>query len=155
MLPDPLTPGCRSFTSTNRKAFLALPGGHSGGLCGLPFEEGTDSPQDGGIHPGRHAPRLGILLAWVVGAEQARRVPGHFGFRAMREFVQRARRNRAALFQNFEICIPGDFSQRQDDFRFQNFQFTLEVASTIQDFFGEWFVVGRRAAAGCADVSIL
>ena len=34
MLPDPLTPGCRSFTSTNRKAFLTLPGGHSGGYAG-------------------------------------------------------------------------------------------------------------------------
>lgn len=121
----------------------------------LVFQGAPNAAQNGGVHGGSNTACLRILLAWMIDAEQSRKSRGNFGFCAMRKPVQHARCNHAASFQDFEVDIPGDFSQRQDDFRFQDFEFTLEVAAAIQYLFGEWFVVGRRAAAGRADVHIL
>src|SRR5882762_7484226 len=79
----------------------------------------------------------------MVDAKQPRKASGNFSFRAVCEFVQSARRNHAALLQDFKKRVPGDFPQRQDGFWFQDFQFTLEVAAAIRDLLGQRLVRNR------------
>ncbi len=90
----------------------------------------------------------------MVDAKQPRKASGNFSFRAVCEFVQSARRNHAALLQDFKKRVPGDFPQRQDGFWFQDFQFTLEVAAAIRDLLGQRLVVRRSAPARRADIRI-
>src|SRR6266478_47445 len=73
----------------------------------------------------------------------------------MRETESRARCDQAALFQNFEVRIPGDFSQREHSFGMQNLQLPFEITATIRNLLGERFVVRRRAANSGRNVSIV
>src|SRR6267143_1501377 len=121
----------------------------------LLFEEGADPPEDSGIHGRRHAARLGVLLAGVVGAEQAQRALCHFGFCTVREFVECARGDHTTLFQNFEVPVPSNLAQRKDRLRLQDLHFASKVAAAVRNFLGKRLVVGRSATAGRRDVCIL
>lgn len=121
---------------------------------GLVLEEPADFGQNLGVHGGRDAAGLRVLLTGVVDAEEARSSGGDFGFRAMSEFETRARSDHAALLEDVEIAIPGDFAERKNRFRLKNLDLAFQVSAAIQDFSRERFVFWRSAAAGCGDVSI-
>src|SRR5882762_7118023 len=80
---------CRQIPSSPRQGLPTLWELECRGT-GLILQEAPDSAQDCGIHGGSDAAGLCILLAGVVDAEQSWRARGDLGFRAMREFVQRA-----------------------------------------------------------------
>ena len=120
----------------------------------LLFEEAADSVEDFGVHGGGDAAGLRVLLAWMVDAKQTRSSGRDFGFGPVREFEARARSNRTALFENVEVGVPGDFAQRKDRFRFQDFQLAFQIAAAIQDFSRERLVFWGSAAAGCGDVGV-
>ena len=70
----------------------------------------------------------------------------------MSEPVGRPRSDDAALLQDFEIGVPGDFAKRENRLGFQDFEFAFEITPAIRDFPGERLVVRRGAAAGGGDV---
>jgi|GEM_PF-6619121 len=118
-------------------------------------EEPANAPQDLCVHRGRHAPGLGVLLARVIDAEELRAVARQLRFRAMRKSIRRPRNNQSTLLQNFQVCIPGDFSERQHRARLQNLHLTHQIIPAIRNFRWERFVRRRRATNRCRDISIL
>src|SRR5206468_3042022 len=82
----------------------------------------------------------------------ASRTPCNFRFRPVSEPVGRPRSDDAALLQDFEIGVPGDFAKRENRLGFQDFEFAFEITPAIRDFPGERLVVRRGAAAGGGDV---
>src|SRR6266567_3648715 len=61
------------------------------------FKETPDAAQNSGIHRGRYAAGLRILLAGVIHAVQTWRARRNFRLRAVHEFVQSARSDQSAL----------------------------------------------------------
>ncbi len=94
----------------------------SGVEAGLSIKEAANAAQHLRVHGGSYFARLRILLAGVVHAKKPGRIAGQFCFCSVRETESRARCDQAALFQNFEVRIPGDFSQREHNFGMQNLQ---------------------------------
>lgn len=76
----------------------------------LVLEEVADFVEDFGVHGGGDAAGLGILLAGVVNAKQARSSGRDFGFGTVSEFEARARRDDVALLEDVEVAVPGDFA---------------------------------------------
>src|ERR1700692_2322090 len=72
----------------------------------------------------------------------------------MREAVRRARSDEASLLQNIQVGIPGDATQRQNCFWFENADFALHISATVQNFAWQWFVVWRSTAGRGGDVAI-
>src|SRR5713101_2963296 len=122
--------------------------------CKLFFEEAPDPAQNGGIHLGRHAAGLGILLTRMINPKQSRRARRNVGFRTMRKYVESPRSNQPALLQDLKIGVPRNFSQCQDRFRLQYFQFAFEVAPAVQNFLRERLILRWRAPARRRDVGV-
>src|ERR1700675_1663928 len=84
------------------------------GPARLLCEEALDAAEDLGVHGGREAASLGVLLAGVIDAEEAGGGGGELGFGAVGERESGARGDRAALLEDFEVGVPGDFSEGED-----------------------------------------
>lgn len=108
-----------------------------------------------GVHGGGDATGLRVLLAGMVDAEQARSSRRDFRLGAVSESEERAGSNHAALLEDVEVAVPGDFAERQDRLRLQDFQFALKITSAIQDFSRERLIFRRGAAACCGDVGVV
>ena len=91
----------------------------------------------------------------MVHAEKPRQVRRDLRFRAMREFVCRARTDPPILLQDFQIRVPRDSSQRQHRCRPQNLQFAPQIVAAIQNFAWQRLIGRRRAPHGCGNVDIL
>ena len=117
-------------------------------------EKALDAAEDFGVHRGSEAAGLGVLLAGVIDAEKAGVARGEFGFCAVGERVGGARGDGAALLQDFEVSVPGDFSERQHGARLEDFQFAEEIVAAIREFGGERLIGGRSAADGGGDVGV-
>jgi len=117
-------------------------------------EKALDAAEDLGVHGGREAAGLGVLLAGVVDAEEEGRGGGELGLCAVGERVGGSRGDGAALLQDFEVGVPGDFSEGQDGARLEDFQFAEEIVAAIRDFGGERLVGGRGTANGGGDVGV-
>jgi len=113
-----------------------------------------DAAEDLGVHGGREAASLGVLLAGVIDTEEASGRGGELGFGAVGERESGARGNYAALLQNIEVGVPGDFSEGQDGARLEDFQFAQEIAAAIREFGRKRFVGGRSTADRGGDVSV-
>ena len=110
--------------------------------------------EDLSVHGGSEAASLGVLLAGVIDAEEASGGGGDLGFGAMGEWESGARGNLAALLLDFEVGVPGDFSEGQDGARLEDFQFAEEIGAAIREFGGKRLVGGRGAADGGGDVGV-
>src|SRR2546425_7347507 len=73
----------------------------------------------------------------------------------MRELVKRARRNQAALLQDFQVPVPRNFSQRQHRLGLQNLQFALKIPAAIRDLLRQGLVLWWGAPASRADIRVL
>src|SRR5437899_5305191 len=73
----------------------------------------------------------------------------------MRELVKRARRNQAAMLQDFQVPIPRNFSQRQHRLGLQNLQFALKIPAAIRDLLRQGLVLWWGAPASRADIRVL
>jgi len=107
-----------------------------------------------GVHGGRKAASLGVLLAGMIDAEETGGGGGELRFGAMGEREGGARGNYAALLQDFEVGVPGDFSEGQNGPRMEDFQFAKEIVAAIRDFGGKRLVGGRSAADRGGDVGV-
>ena len=115
----------------------------------------ADTIQDAGIHRWRQAFGLRILLAGMIHAEKARQIFADKAFGPMRKPIRRTRIDLPALFHNFQISIPGDFSQCQHHSGSQNIQFSLQIRSTSQDFDTQRLVCRRSAAHRSGNIRIV
>jgi len=113
-----------------------------------------DAAEDLGIHRGREAASLCVLLAGMIDAEEAGGGGGELGFGPVGERESGARGNDAALLQDFEVGVPGDFSEGEDGARLEDFQFAEEIRAAICEFGRKRFVGGRSAADGGGDVGV-
>ena len=93
-------------------------------------------------------------MAGMIDAEEASGRGGELGFGAVSEREGGARGNDAALFQDFEVSVPGDFSEGQDGARLEDFQFAEEIGAAIRKFGGKRLVGGRGAADSGSDVGV-
>ena len=107
-----------------------------------------------GVHGGREAASLGVLLAGMIDAEEASGRGGELGFGAVGERESGARGDLAALLQDFKVGVPGDFSEGQDGARLEDFQFAQEIAAAIREFGRKRFVGGRSTADRGGDVGV-
>src|SRR5882762_6570059 len=110
------------------------------------FQEIFDLPQDASKHGRSQASRLSILLAGVIGGEEARKTMREGEARSMREAVGGERCDQPLSFQEVEVRIKRDASQGQNRAGADKFQFLLEIRNAIADFFGQRLVIRRRAA---------
>jgi len=117
-------------------------------------KESADAVQDAGVHRLSHTSCLRVLLAGMVHTEEARQVVSNDAFGAMREAKSGPQGDLPALFQNFKISVPCDFSKRQDCSWPQDIQFVFQVRSTTQDFAAQWLVCRRGAAYRRGDIDI-
>lgn len=152
---------CQELLSVTRKAVLTPRGRKKRSSAAalqkrrlLVFEEAANFGEGFGVHAGGDAAGLGVLLAGVVDAKEARGSGRDFGFGAVSESVERAGSDHSTLLEDVEVGVPRDFAERQDCFGFKNLEFALQIIAAIQDFSRERFIVRRGAAAGCGDVCV-
>ncbi len=88
----------------------------------LSCEELADSPQDLCVHGRRHSPGLGVLLARVIDTKEPRASTRQFRFSTVGKMKCCSRRDQTSLLQDFQICVPCDFSEREHCAGLQNFQ---------------------------------
>ena len=101
-------------------------------------------------HRRRELPRVGVLTAGVVAADQhlpARQVVGE----CMSELRTRPDVH-AAVLQQPQVGVEADLAQRDDDADArERGDLGVEMRQTTDDLFRRWLVVGRRAAHGGGD----
>src|SRR5712671_7035473 len=110
------------------------------------FQEIFDLPQDASKHSRSQASGLRILLAGVIGGEEARKTLREDESRSMCEAVGGERCDQALSFQEVEVRIKRDASQGQNRAGAGKFQFLIEIRNAIANFLGQRLVIRRRAA---------
>ena len=114
-----------------------------------------DAAEDLGVHGVSDAAGLRVLLAGVVDTEEARGVGGELCLRAVGEGKRGSRCDCALLFQDFQVGVPGDFSEGENRSGLQDLYFAFEIATAIGNFTGQRFVGWRRATDGRGYVNII
>src|SRR5580704_17513425 len=82
----------------------------------------------------------------MISGKKSWQSPRQYESRAVRKWIRRPRRDQSLPFEQIEIGIEGDSSQRQDRSRPDQRNLSFEIRQAIANFFGQGFVVGRRAA---------
>ncbi len=110
------------------------------------LQELLDLPQNSSEHDWCKAAGLGVLLAGVIGGEEARKACRENVTRAVGEFICGTRWNQPLPLQEIKISVERDASEGKNRARLDEFQFAFEIGQAVADFYGQRLVSWRRAA---------
>ena len=77
---------------------------------------------------------MGVLLAGVIGGEEARKACRENVTRAVGEFICGTRWNQPLPLQEIKISVERDASEGKNRARLDEFQFAFEIGQAVADF---------------------